>query len=81
MKIINNFGTRRGYNETHVAFIIRAKYRRKGGAIIEIFVEATLDFGGVRHISLREDGTNNSLCVQHLEEEHKLYELILNQTL
>ena len=81
MNIIKNFGTRRGYNETHVAFIIRAKYRRKGGAIIEIFVEATLDFGGVRHISLREDGTNNSLCVQHLEEEHKLYELILNQTL
>ncbi len=81
MKIINNFGTRRGYNETHVAFIIRAKYRRKGGAIIEIFVEATLDSGGVRHISLREDGTNEGLCVQHLEEEHKLYELILNQTL
>ena len=81
MKIINNFGTRRGYNETHVAFIIKAKYRRKGGAIIEIFVEATLDFGGVRHISLREDGTNDALSVQHLEEEHKLYELILNQTL
>ena len=81
MNIIKNFGTRRGYNETHVAFIIRAKYRRKGGAIIEIFVEATLDSGGVRHISLREDGTNDGLCVQHLEEEHKLYELILNQTL
>ena len=81
MKIINNFGTRRGYNETHVAFIIRAKYRRRAGAFIDIFVEATLDSGGVRHISLREDGTNDGLCVQHLEEEHKLYELILNQTL
>tara|TARA_B100000900_G_scaffold390136_1_gene383592 strand:+ start:410 stop:655 length:246 start_codon:yes stop_codon:yes gene_type:complete len=81
MKIINNFGTRRGYNETHVAFIIRAKYRRKGGAFIDVFVEATLDSGGVRSISLREDGTNEALSVQHLEEEHKLYELILNQTL
>lgn len=81
MNIIKNFGTRKGYNETHVAFIIRAKYRRKGGAIIEIFVEATLDSGGVRHVSLREDGTNDVLSVQHLEEEHYVYELILNQTL
>ena len=81
MKIVKNFGTRRGYNETHVAFIIRAKYRRKGGAYIDIFVEATLDKGGVRSISLRENGTNQLLSVQHLEEEHKLYELILNQTL
>jgi len=81
MNIIKNFGTRRGYNETHVAFIIRAKYRRKGGAYIDIFVEATLDKGGVRSISLRENGTNQLLSVQHLEEEHKLYELILNQTL
>lgn len=81
MKIIKNFGTRKGYNETHVAFIIRAKYRRKGGAYIDIFVEATLDKGGVRSISLRENGTNQLLSVQHLEEEHKLYELILNQTL
>ena len=81
MKIVKNFGTRRGYNETHVAFIIRAKYRRKGGAYIDLFVEATLDKGGVRSISLRENGTNQLLSVQHLEEEHKLYELILNQTL
>jgi len=81
MKIVKNFGTRKGYNETHVAFIIRAKYRRKGGAYIDIFVEATLDKGGVRSISLRENGTNQLLSVQHLEEEHKLYELILNQTL
>ena len=81
MKVIKNFGTRRGYNETHVAFIVRAKYRRKGGALIDVFVEATLDSGGVRSISLREDGTNEALSVQHLEEEHKLYELILNQTL
>tara|TARA_R100000900_G_C3249939_1_gene147104 strand:- start:247 stop:492 length:246 start_codon:yes stop_codon:yes gene_type:complete len=81
MNIIKNFGTRKGYNETHVAFIIRAKYRRKGGAYIDIFVEATLDKGGVRSISLRENGTNQLLSVQHLEEEHKLYELILNQTL
>jgi hypothetical protein len=81
MKIIKNFGTRRGYNETHVAFVIRAKYRRRAGAFIDIFVEATLDSGGVRHVSLREDGTNDALSVQHLEEEHYLYELILNQTL
>ena len=81
MKIIKNFGTRRGYHETHVAFIIRAKYRRRAGAFIDIFVEATLDSGGVRNISLREDGTNDTLSVQHLEEEHYLYELILNQTL
>ena len=81
MNIIKNFGTRKGYNETHVAFIVRAKYRRKGGAFIDIFVEATLDKGGVRSISLRENGTNQLLSVQHLEEEHKLYELILNQTL
>jgi len=81
MKIIKSFGTRKGYNEIHVAFIVRAKYRRKGGAIINVFVEATLDFGGVRHIFLREDGTNDPLSAQHLEKEHKLYELILNQTL
>jgi len=81
MKIIKSFGTRRGYNETHVAFIVRAKYRRKGGAFIDVFVEATLDNGGIRSVSLREDGTNEALSVQHLKEEHKLYELILNQTL
>nr|BAR35671.1 hypothetical protein [uncultured Mediterranean phage uvMED] len=81
MKIINNFGTRKGYNETHVAFIVRAKYRRRAGAFIDIFVEATLDNGGVRSIFLREDGTNEALSVQHLNEEHKLYELILNQNL
>ncbi len=81
MNIIKNFGTRKGYNETHVAFIIRAKYRRKGGAYIGIFVEATLDSGGVRSVSLRENGTNELLSVQHLDQEHELYELILNQTL
>ena len=81
MKIIKSFGSRKGYNEIHVAFIIRAKYRRKGGAIIDVFVEATLDRGGVRNISLREDGTNSILSVENLEEEHNLYELILNQTI
>jgi hypothetical protein len=81
MNIIKNFGTRKGYNETHVAFIIRVKYRRKGGAYIDVFVEATLDTDGIRSISLRENGTNDILSVQHLEDEHKLYELILNQTL
>jgi hypothetical protein len=81
MNIIKNFGTRKGYNETHVAFIIRVKYRRKGGAYIDVFVEATLDTDGIRSISLRENGTNQLLSAQHLEEEHKLYELILNQTL
>ena len=81
MTIIKNFGIRKGYNETHVAFIIRVKYRRKGGAYIDVFVESTLDKDGIRSISLRENGTNDILSVQHLEDEHKLYELILNQSL
>ena len=55
MTIIKNFGTRKGYNETHVAFIIRAKYRRKGGAYIDGFVESTLDKGwNPQHLIERE---------------------------
>jgi len=79
MKIIKNFGIRNGYNETHLAFIIRAKYRRRGGVTLDIFTEATLDSGGIRNICLREDGTNDTLTLNNLVLEHELYELILNQ--
>lgn len=78
MKIIKNFGIRNGYNETHLAFIIRAKYRRRGGVTLDIFTEATLD-DGIRSIYLREDGTNHTLTLNNLVLEHELYELILNQ--
>ena len=48
---------------------------------MEIFVEATLDSDGVRNISLRENGTNNILSLDLLDEKDKLYEIILNKTL
>jgi len=80
MRIINNFGPRRGYNETHVAFIISAKYRRRAGVLIDVFVEATFDSGGVRSVLLRENGTNDILSVHNLVDEHELYELIIKQT-
>jgi hypothetical protein len=81
MKVIENFGRRKGYHELHIAFIIKAKYRRRAGVNMEIFVEATLDSDGVRNISLRENGTNNILSLDLLDEKDKLYEIILNKTL
>tara|TARA_Y100000114_G_C11678790_1_gene287560 strand:+ start:361 stop:606 length:246 start_codon:yes stop_codon:yes gene_type:complete len=81
MKLIKSYGHRKGYHENHVAFLIKAKYRRKGGCYLCIFVEATMDKSGIRNIYLREDGTNDTLNVENLEDEEDLYELILNQTL
>ena len=80
MKLIESFGKRNGYQqESHVSFVIEAKYKRRAGAIIEIFVEACVDNNeGIRAVSLRENGKNDMLKLEHIDKE-KLYELIIKQ--
>ena len=80
MKLIESFGKRHGYQkESHVSFVIKTKYRRRAGAILEIFVEASVDHNkGIRAVSLRENGTNDMLKLEHIDKE-KLYELIIKE--
>jgi|TARA_R100000781_G_scaffold82977_1_gene51078 hypothetical protein len=80
MRLIKSFGKRNGYlQEMHVAFLIKAKYQRRGGVFLHIFVEASIDAKGVRSVSLRENGTNDKLYIDHLEKKDDLYELINKQ--
>ena len=79
MKLTKTFGKRHGYGKNiHVAFIIETMYRRRAGAVIEIFIEATVDGDGIRHISLRENGTNDFLSIEQIDKP-SLYELIIRQ--
>ena len=79
MKLKKTFGKRHGYGKNiHVAFLIETMYRRRAGAVMEIFIEATVDGDGIRHISLRENGTSNLLSINQIDE-FSLYELILKQ--
>ena len=79
MRITQNFGKRQGYgNITHVAFIVNAMYKRRGGVNLDIFVEATVDDNGIQTVSLRENGTNEMLSIEHVNS-HDLYELIINE--
>tara|TARA_R110000782_G_scaffold20998_1_gene56700 strand:+ start:693 stop:932 length:240 start_codon:yes stop_codon:yes gene_type:complete len=75
MNIIENFGTRK---TIHVAFIVNAKYRRRAGAFLDIFVEANISKDGVEDIILRENGSRDRLSLKHLDQD-KLYELIIKQ--
>lgn len=75
MNIIENFGTRK---TIHVAFIVNAKYRRRAGAFLDIFVEANISKDGVEDIVLRENGSRDRLSLNHLDQD-KLYELIIKQ--
>lgn len=75
MNIIENFGTRK---TIHVAFIVNAKYRRRAGAFLDIFVEANISKDGVEDIVLRENGSRDRLSLKHLDQD-KLYELIIKQ--
>jgi len=82
MKLIESFGKRTGYlNEIHVAFIVRAKYQRRAGAYLNIFVEAIIGAEGVRSVTLRENGTNVKLDIEHVVNKEELYELITKQLL
>ena len=79
MKLKKTFGKRHGYGKNiHVAFIIETMYRRRAGAVMEIFIEATVDGDGIRHISLRENGTNDLLSIEQIDKP-SLYELIIKQ--
>jgi hypothetical protein len=53
-------------------------YRRRAGAVMEIFIEATVDGDGIRDISLRENGTNDFLSIEQIDKP-SLYELIIKQ--
>jgi hypothetical protein len=75
MNILENFGTRK---TIHVAFIVNAKYRRRAGAFLDIFVEANISKDGVEDIILRENGSRDRLSLKHLDQD-KLYELIIKQ--
>jgi|TARA_R110000851_G_scaffold76451_2_gene168336 hypothetical protein len=78
MKLKKSFGKRYGYgNNVHVAFVVETMYRKRAGAVMEIFIEATVD-EGIRNVSLRENGTNNVLSINQIDE-FSLYELILKQ--
>jgi len=82
MKLIESFGKRTGYlKEIHVAFIVRAKYQRRAGAYLQIFVEAIIGAEGVRSVTLRENGTNVKLDIEHVVNKEELYELITKQLL
>ena len=82
MKLIESFGKRTGYlNEIHVAFIVRAKYQRRAGAYLDIFVEAIIGAEGVRSVTLRENGTNVKLDIEYVVKKEELYELITKQLL
>ena len=75
MNILENFGTRK---TIHVAFIVNTKYRKRGGAFLDIFVEANISKDGVEDIILRENGSRDRLSLKHLDQD-KLYELIIKQ--
>ena len=82
MKLIESFGKRTGYlKEVHVAFIVRAKYQRRAGAYLDIFVEEIIGAEGVRSVTLRENGTAVQLDIEYVVNKEKLYELITNQLL
>lgn len=82
MKLIESFGKRTGYlKEVHVAFIVRAKYQRRAGAYLDIFVEAIIGVEGVRSVTLRENGTNVKLDIEYVVNKEDLYELITKQLL
>ena len=64
-----------------MAFIVRAKYQRRAGAYLNIFVEAIIGLEGVRSVVLRENGTAVQLDIEYVVNKEKLYELITNQLL
>jgi hypothetical protein len=79
MRITQNFGKRQGYgNITHVAFVVHTKYRRRAGVNLYIFVEATVNDKGIQTVSLRENGTNEMLSIEHVNS-YDLYEFIIYQ--
>jgi|ETNvirenome_2_60_1030617.scaffolds.fasta_scaffold91423_2 hypothetical protein len=79
MRITQNFGKRQGYgNISHVAFIVHTMYKRRGGIKMDIFVEATVNDKGIQTISLRENGTNEMLNIEHINS-HDLYEFIIKE--
>lgn len=79
MKLTKSFGKRHGYGKNiHVAFTIETMYRRRAGAVMEIFIEATVDGDGIRDVSLRENGTNDLLSIEQIDKP-SLYELIIKQ--
>jgi len=75
MNILENFGTRK---TIHVAFIVNAKYRKRGGIFLDIFVEATIGKDGINEVILRENGSSKLLSIQHLDQD-TLHELIIKQ--
>jgi len=80
MKITQNFGKRNGYlQETHVSFVVIANVKRRAGAKLDIFVEASVDSTqGIKNIFLRENGTNKPVSLEHVNKD-ELYELIIKQ--
>jgi len=79
MRITQNFGKRQGYGDiSHVAFIVHTMYKRRGGIKMDIFVEATVNDKGIQTISLRENGTNEMLSIEHINS-HDLYEFIIKE--
>jgi len=80
MKIIKSFGKRAGYiREIHVAFLVKALYEPTNFHK-DIFVEASVDRKGIRTVSLRDNGTNDMLLIEHIDKD-ELHELIIKQTL
>lgn len=75
MNIIENFGTRK---TIHVAFIVNAKYRRRGGVFLDIFVEANVTKEGINEVTFRENGSTKLLNSRYLDQD-ALYELIIKQ--
>jgi hypothetical protein len=45
---------------------------------MDIFVEATVNDKGIQTISLRENGTNEMLNIEHINS-HDLYEFIIKE--
>ena len=79
MKLKKSFGKRHSYGTSvHVAFMIETMYRRRAGAVMEIFIEATVDRDGIRDVSLRENGTNDLLSIEQIDKL-ALYEIIINK--
>ena len=79
MRITHNFGKRQGYgNITHVAFIVHTMYKRRGGVKLDIFVEATVNDKGIQNVTLRENGTNEMLSIEHVNS-YDLYEFIIRE--
>jgi len=79
MKLKKSFGKRHGYGTSvHVAFIIETMYKKRAGAMKDIFIEATVDRDGIRDVSLRENGTNDLLSIEQIDKR-ALYEIIINK--